>query len=50
MYSSQVNSAWVLTVKSAEIEANLLLTIEPDTDNAVVGKLFTVQPCGICSG
>lgn len=26
--------------KSAEIEANPPLTIEPDTDNAVVGMLF----------
>ena len=27
--------------KSAEIEANLLLTIEPDTDNAGVGNFHS---------
>lgn len=27
--------------KSAEIRVKPLLTIEPDTDNAVVGKLFS---------
>jgi hypothetical protein len=32
--------------KSAEIEVNPPLTIEPDTDNAGVGNFF-IQPCGI---